>query len=249
MQRVGRIALAGSVVWAALAAGPAAGQRAADRADIWDIALGGNVADIDPLAFQELACGTDGGPPSTPLAGWGDFLACPAEANGLREVQFRYDDELEYVALALEQGARAERWAGTKVAGAPAIVSVLIDEDGVIQGLRVVTDDRAGVALRTGAYGFRYNFKSRFGLDGWACVDRPPGQGREPVGDQFVDERCEKHQDGLHLVVEGQFFRRPGQAAFDPRSRELTPGEFHSSARLEVYREPYGPPGPAVGKP
>lgn len=240
MRNLGRRLQPGMVAAAMLAAGFASAQPR-DRADVWDIQLGSSVTAIDPLAYQELACGTNGGPPSTPLAAWGDYMTCPPEPNGLREVYFRYDDELEYIFLALEQPARAEHWQGTKVAGGAAIVSVLIDEEGIIQGLRVATDDRVGINLRTGAYGLRVNYKSRFGRDGWDCVSHPPAEGREPVGNQFVDEHCEKRMDGLHLVVEGRFYRRPGQAAFDPRSQELTPGRFESSARLEVYREPYGP--------
>ena len=64
------------------------------RREVWDIQLGAKIADL-PDDYVDYACGTNGGPPSTPLTGWKDYRRCRPDANGLREVYFRYDDELE----------------------------------------------------------------------------------------------------------------------------------------------------------
>ena len=69
------------------------------RHEVWDIPLGAGIADL-PDDYVDYACGTNGGPPSTPLAGWKDYRRCRPDANGLREVYFRYDDEIEYWAKA-----------------------------------------------------------------------------------------------------------------------------------------------------
>ena len=70
--------------------------------------------------WGELACGSNGGPPRQELDAWSDFKKCQPEANGLREVAARFDDEDEYVAKALgEPPMRRSRPAR----GSPAIPS------------------------------------------------------------------------------------------------------------------------------
>lgn len=212
----------------------AAAQTPASRMEVWDIKLGTALTDIPVLAFQEYACGTDGGPPGKVLRSFADFAECQSEPSGLTEVYFRYDDESEYVARAREAQVWIDRLEGTRVVGAPAIVSVLVGSDGRIDGLRIVTDQRASLFQRQRAHTFRNNFKARFGSGGWECRQAEPDELHMPVGRQFVDEHCEKDEAPLHLVVEARFYRKPGQSAFDPVTRELTPGRFESSARLEI---------------
>src|ERR1700728_3610542 len=103
---------------------PGASERPA-RHEIWDIALGAKVADL-PDDFVDQACGTSGGPPSTPLAGFAEFNRCRPQPDGLREVYFRYDDEIEYWAKANDLAAQMEQYIGTKTYGFPIIASVLI---------------------------------------------------------------------------------------------------------------------------
>src|SRR5271154_2173686 len=84
------------------------------RLEVWDLRLG-TAAQALPDAYDEYACGTNGGPPSIPLAGWREFRRCRPERSGLREVYFRYDDELEYWAKANDFGTEIARYSGTKV--------------------------------------------------------------------------------------------------------------------------------------
>src|SRR6266852_2600810 len=111
------------------------------RLEIWDLQLG---APVDPLPdeFIDYACGTAGGAPSRPLDGWRDFHRCRPEPSGLREVYFRYDDELEYWAKANNLADQMEQFSGTKTYGFPVIVSVLIDAAGTVGGSRIVSDPR-----------------------------------------------------------------------------------------------------------
>jgi len=71
------------------------------RATVWDLKLGMPVS-AQPASdqFRGFACGSNGGAPRRQLSGWDDFRRCDAEANGLREVYFEYDDEYEYIARA-----------------------------------------------------------------------------------------------------------------------------------------------------
>src|SRR5262245_55355363 len=111
------------------------------RLEVWDLKLG-TPADQLPDEFIDHACGTNGGPPGLPLSGFGEFRRCRAEPSGLREVYFRYDDELEYWAKANNLLAQMEQYSGTKTYGFPIIVSALIDAEAVVRGIRIVSDPR-----------------------------------------------------------------------------------------------------------
>ena len=67
---------------------------------IWDLQLGTPVSDLPEEAFVDPACGTNGGPPGLPIGSFEQFGRCRPENSGLREIWFRYDDELEYIARA-----------------------------------------------------------------------------------------------------------------------------------------------------
>src|SRR5205807_5190654 len=109
-----------------------------------DLKLGGpNSAQPSADEFRGFACGSNGGPPRQQLSGWSDVGRCRAEASGLREVYFEYDDEYEYIARARDLPREVGRWAGTSEAGFPVIVSALFDDAGVLRAMRIVTDPRA----------------------------------------------------------------------------------------------------------
>ena len=95
---IGWLALA--VVWL-VPIGQAQADDRPTRLNVWDIKIGEAAAKI-PDGFINYACGTNGGPPSLPIANFTEFRKCRPDANGLHEVYFEYDDELEYRARALE---------------------------------------------------------------------------------------------------------------------------------------------------
>jgi hypothetical protein len=210
------------------------GQPLPSRAEIWDLKLGTPAAAL-PSGFGEFACGTNGGPPSQPLSGWGDFRRCRPEPNGLREVYFRYDDELEYWAKANELPAEIERYSGTKVYDFPVVLSALFDDSGTLAALRIVSDPRDTTRSRDEAYTLRNFLTARFGRDGWSCTDLPPGDGEEPVARTFIKQDCRKTLDGQALaVMQTRYLRKKGQYQFDPHSSKETRGEFESTVRFEL---------------
>src|ERR1700730_10566527 len=143
------------------------------RREIWDIQLGAKMADL-PDDFIDYACGTNGGPPSTLLTGWKDYRGSRPGANGLREVYFRYDDELEYWAKANNLAAQMEQYVGTKTYGFPINVSVLFRDE---------------------AYLLRNFLNARFGREGWQCEDLAAEGGETPVSGIFIKQRCQKDMD------------------------------------------------------
>jgi len=225
------LAVAALVLGAGLAR--AEDQRA--RADIWSLKLGTPASALPHDAFDDYACGSNGGPPQQLLAGWADYDKCRSEPNGLREVYFRYDDELEYRAKAHRAQTMIAQYAGTKVFDFPVIVSALFDADGVLAGLRIVSDPRDTSRDRDEAYLLRNFLTARYGRDGWDCVDLPLAEGETPVARTFIKQRCRKTIEGTAVAeIETHFFRKKGQNQFDPQSGRTTEGQFESLARFEL---------------
>jgi hypothetical protein len=221
-----------SATTASIAQTPAQSQPS--RAEVWDLKLGTPVA-LLPRGFGEYACGTNGGPPSLPLSGWSDFGRCRPEPSGLREVYFRYDDELEYWAKANDLPEEIERYSGTKVYDFPVVLSALFDDRGILAGLRIVSDPRDTSRPREEAYALRNFLSARFGRDGWSCTDQPAAEGEEPVEGTFVKQDCRKTVDGPALaVMQTRYFRKKGQYQFDPYSNKETEGQFESTVHFEL---------------
>jgi hypothetical protein len=184
--------------------------------------------------FGEFACGSNGGPPREPLRGWSDFNKCRAEETGLHEVYVRFDDQQEYIAKALDDASLSKRAAGTRIAGFPVILSVLFDESGTVQGIRIVTDPRAPLQDRRVGQLLRLRIMTHYGEEGWVCTDLPADPGETPVGRIFVKTRCEKAMAGKRLVLQARLLRKPGQSDYDPVTGDYMPGQFESTTRLDI---------------
>lgn len=208
-----------------------------------DLLLGAPAAE-QPTRYREFACGTNGGPPSTLLGGFTDFASCPIEAQtGLHEVTFRYDDELEYFALALDLTPIADRYGGTRYGTFPVIVSALFDDEGVLRAWRAVTDDRGTQRERRVAYSMSVFAKAQFAAGEWVCEELPLAEGETPVGRNFVKEDClVTMPDGGTVSLRTRLLHRPGQSAIDPNSGEIRAGLYESTARLEVFDAGYEGP-------
>jgi len=226
----------------------ATGAQDLRRASVRDLKLGEPIA-AQPAAaeFRGFACGSNGGPPRHPLSGWSDFKRCSTDVDGLREVYFEYDDEYEYIARAKDLPREVSRWAGTTEAGFPVIVSALFDEQGVLRGIRVVTDPRPEhrndliepeLRKRADAYLFGAAMAARYGIDAARdCTALPAGEGENAVGTLFIKQACERIDaaGGLKIGVRASYFRKLGQSGVNPQlPTQLTQGQFESSARLEI---------------
>jgi hypothetical protein len=203
--------------------------------EIHGLKLGLRAATMTLAGWGQLACGSDGGPPRQDLDTWADFKKCPAEASGLHEVAARFDDEAEYVAKALGVPADAAGRIGTRVAGHPVVLSALFDDDGILRGIRMVSDPRATAVERRMAHLLGVAVINRYGADGWTCADLPPAEGESAVGGVFIKRRCEKALPGRALTVTTHFLRKPGQHDVDPETGEYTHGEFESWTRFELF--------------
>ena len=232
--------LAAAFLLCASSAFSASGNRAGDRPtrlEVWDLRLGSQIEQL-PDEFIDYACGTNGGPPSTPLNGWREVRRCRPEASGLREVYFRYDDELEYWAKANNLLPQMAQYSGTKTYGFPVTVSALIDDSGALRGIRLVSDPRGDTQNRDEAYLLRNFLTARFGRDGWACESLSPEDGETPVDGIFVKERCRKDLETKTVAsLTTRHLRKAGQSQFDPRTGRETAGQFESTVRFELVQK------------
>jgi hypothetical protein len=218
---------------AVLLIGTASGQP---RPSIWDLRLGTPVSELPDEEFVDPACGTNGGPPGLRLDGFEAFARCRPEVSGLREVWFRYDDELEYIARAARDADAIAHNNAMLMLGQPVILSLLVDPAGLMQGFRIFTDPHAEQDVRADAYTLAAAFKAPFGSNGWGCSDLPPAAGETPIAGTFVKQLCRKTADGEQITVESRHFYKSGQALLDPNSGLATVNQFESAARAEVVR-------------
>ena len=213
------------------------GALAQSRTRIFDIEIGTLAGALPQEEFVEPACGTNGGPPSLPLAGFESFGDCPVEEEtGLRETWFIYDDEWEYIARAQRDETIIRRYSANSFFGQPIITSLLFDDAGLVQGYRVVTDSRAPPEVRIEGYLLFGILKSMFSAAPWMCTALPPYERERPIEGWFLNQSCNAEYDGKHLRVEGRHMFKPGQdLRINPRNLDAAEGEFESSARLDVY--------------
>jgi hypothetical protein len=200
----------------ALGAGPARAAEDPLEGDLRDLRVGMRVAELPAEGYVDLACA--GGSPGAALASWAEFARCPADAAGLHEVTFAYGES--------PLAELGDRWEGTKVAGHPVIPSLLIDDAGVVQGIRVVTDPEARLYLKKKAFLLGIRVMGRYGQDGWTCTEAEPGEGRTPVGGMFIDRHCEKVFHDRRLILETDLYRTAEQQG----------QEFTGATRLEIFK-------------
>jgi hypothetical protein len=205
---------------------------------IWDIKLGIPIRELPLKDFVDPACGTNGGPPARVLKGFDEFAVCPVEpSTGLREVWFRYDDEMEYVARARRSGVMIRQYEANSLAGQPITTSFLIDNAGRVQGYRIVNDPRTDAGTRINAFNIADLLRGIAGM-GIPCTDLPPAEGERPINDVFIKQLCESKTADKVVRLESRRYYKPGQYAVDPNENRAIENQFESSARLEVYRPP-----------
>jgi hypothetical protein len=207
-----------AVIVGALAAGPASAAEDPLEGDIRDLRVGMSVAELPAEGYVDLACGNDGGEPGAALGGWAEFERCPPDARGLHEVAFAFGPS--------PLAALGDRWEGTKVAGHPVIPSLLIDDRGVVQGIRIVTDPDARLYLKKKAFLFGIRVMGRYGREGWACTEAAPDAGKTPVGGMLIDRRCEKVFHDRRLILKTDLYRTADQEG----------REFTDATRLEIFK-------------
>jgi hypothetical protein len=199
--------VAGVAVMLALCAAGAPAQQN----DLRELRVGMPVSALPQTGYGAFACASD---PSRKIADWRDYMACPAAADGLRAVSFRYDT-----------GGEDDQ---TIVGGQPVTLALLIDESAEVAGLRIETDPRARLYLHKKAYLFALQVRARFGDEGWTCSQAQPTLTEQPIGGVFIHEHCEKATESRRFLLDRQLFRDP--------AKDLR--EFTDATQLTILKAP-----------
>jgi hypothetical protein len=175
----------------------------AEENDLREFRLGTRADELPRTGYVGFACSA---PPFTKLAGWRDYAKCPPDAAGLHEIRFRYDSASDPMALVNED------FEGTRVAGHPVHISLMIGGTGHLEGIRIRTNPGARLYLRKKAFLLGRQVLQRYGEEGWSCTKREPSTDEEPIGGVFMKEHCEKTTATRRFILDRQLFRRAGKA-------------------------------------
>jgi hypothetical protein len=174
--------------------------------DLRDLRVGMPISAIPPDEYVDLSCA---GTNDQTIGGWSDFRKCPKTTAGLYAVSFHFNNGVNGLAQVNDS------YQGTKVAGHPVVLSLLIDDQGTIDALRIDTDPKARLFWRKKAYLLALAFKNRYGEDGWECRNREPTAGETAVGGVLIMEHCEKNAEGRQLLLDRAVYRAQGQPIND----------------------------------
>ncbi len=174
--------------------------------DLRQFRVGMPVADLPATGYGGFTCADA---PGHTLTGWADYASCPKDARGLHDVAFRYENSSNPLARINDDAQ------GTKVAGHPVRLTLLIGDDARVDGIRIATDPHTRLYLRKKAFLFAFQIRAHFGEDGWHCTKAAPHGDEEPVGGVFIDQRCEKTTATRHLMLHQELYRRAGSPLKD----------------------------------
>lgn len=201
-----------AVLLALLAAAPAR----AEEADLREFRVGMKASELPAGGYTDFACaGAKLG-----VEGWQDYARCPADAAGLHALRFAYQEGSNELAFL------NDTFEGTKVGGHPVLLTLLISDTGVVEGLRIETDPAARLNRRKKAHLLGELAKARYGEAGWTCTEAQPTANEGPIGGLFLNEHCEKATPTRHYTLDRQMFHRAGA---DPLS-------FVGGSQLEIRR-------------
>jgi len=171
------------------------------ESDVRQVRVGAKLDDRSAAGLTGFSCaGSDG----LALAGWSDYRRCPANAEGLREVRFEFEEDKNLVQY-------ADRWEGTKIAGHPVILTMAVDDGGTVEALHIMTDANASPYLRKKAFLLSLKVREHYGTEGWACADLPRQADETEIGGMFIKQECSKTVAGRSLKMQTRLFRGAGQ--------------------------------------
>jgi hypothetical protein len=166
--------------------------------DLREFRIGQRVQELPAHGYIHIRCADT---PGFVLGSWQDYVGCPPDPRRLHAVAFEYDTSDNPLALT------NDGYEGTRVAGQPVQLTLLISDDAHVGGIQIQTDPNARLYLRKKAFLFGLQARARYGADGWSCSEAKPSRDEEPVGGVFVREHCEKSTPTRHLIVERQLYR------------------------------------------
>ncbi len=176
----------------------------AEENELREFRLGMKAADLPAVGYTGFTCADEA---SHQLAAWSGYTGCPVDSAGYRGISFRYDDSVN---PRLRLGSN---YGGTKVAGQPVLLTLLIGPDARVMAIRIQTDPSVRLFMHKKQFLFADQIKAHYGVDGWSCRDAKPKDGEEPVGGVFIHQHCDKTDAGKQLSLDQELYRQDGHPA------------------------------------
>lgn len=190
-----------------------------EEGDLRSFRVGMTVSELPDTGYTGFTCAAE---PDHALAGWADYAKCPKGPDGYHAVAFRYGPASN------PEAALGDKYRGTKVAGHPTLVALLIDDSGVVEGIRIATDPDVPLYLHKKAFLFATQVKAHYGEQGWHCTDIAPQPGQSPIGDEYINRSCEKTTTTRRYLLTQQLFAKAGKPLRD----------FVSAAEVTILAAP-----------
>ena len=124
-----------------------------NKTELRDISLGMHIENLPNNHFKNYICVND----KKGIDKLNNYKQCGSNKKGMYEVGLEFDTSDN------EWAHNNESLEGTTVAGYPVILSILIDENSLIQGIRAFTDPEARSYLKRQAYLLSKRIKSHYG--------------------------------------------------------------------------------------
>ena len=185
--------------------------------DIREFTVGLTVDELPATGYLGFKCGNNGAKPGWEIAGWTAFAECPPDDKGLHEVAFEYDDS----------EVRFEDLEGTAIAGHEVLISLLFNDQGQVEAIRVFTNPFARPYEKRRAHILANKVKHRFGSEGWTCVNQQLAEGESDIASVFIKESCRKDLGNRFIDLHTSFFRRHG-----PEGETIV-----NATSFEIWRE------------
>ena len=202
---------------------------------VWDVKIGSSVFNLLDTSVSDIACGTNGGPMSLTLSSFGEFLKCQPEKTGLSEIAFTYDDERQYVAKALNIQTNSMTEVTTVLAHR-IIPSILVNNEGIIKGIRIMTDPRVPARERARAITLGRTFESKYKNWNLICEDSALTNDELPISSYHIKRTCfgKAKKLNLKLRLDIRYLRKKGQTGINKNTQKINRGYFESYTRLEI---------------
>lgn len=160
--------------------------------DLRDFKVGGSIDIIPERGYVNIRCED-----KKEITNWTDFKECKKNSiSNLHIIKFEYD----------ERFAVTEEYEGTQVSGHPVLINVAVDKNGILQEININTDPKAPFYFRKQAHLLWLRVHSKYGSQGWDCIDEIPEKNHIKIGKKYINNTCVKIIENKIITIQTQFY-------------------------------------------
>ena len=160
--------------------------------DLRDFKVGAKIDTVPERGYVNIRCED-----KKEIFKWTDFKECKKNSiSNLHILKFEYD----------ERFAVTEEFEGTQVSGHPVLINVAVDGNGILQEINIYTDPKAPFYFRKQAHLLWLRVHSKYGSQGWDCIDEVPEKNHIKIGKKYINHTCVKTIENKLITIQTQFY-------------------------------------------